>query len=97
MEQKTPVMLTCGDQFEGAEIHWRKNQHSIPAKGNSVAVTIEAMLGGNFTCHSASGDVLNHTLLLVSPLDFEKAVLLRNSNKGNLGGGSVKRSQKSKL
>lgn len=83
MEQKTSVVLTCGDRFEGAEIRWRKNQHDIPAKGNSIEVSIEAMLGGNFTCHGASGDVLNHTLVLVSPLDFDKAVLLPNGNKGN--------------
>ncbi|XP_017347380.1 interleukin-12 subunit beta [Ictalurus punctatus] len=81
MEQKTRVALSCGDEFEGTEIHWRKNQHDIPTKGNSIEVTIEAMLGGNFTCHGASGDVLNHTLVLVSPLDFEKAILLRSSNR----------------
>lgn len=83
MEQKTSVVLTCGDRFEGTEIRWRKNQHDIPAKGNSIEVSIEAMLGGNFTCHGASGDVLNHTLVLVSPLDFDKAVLLPSGDKGN--------------
>ncbi|XP_060792495.1 interleukin-12 subunit beta [Neoarius graeffei] len=81
MEQKTTVGLSCGDEFEDTEIHWRKNQRHIHAKGNRIDVTIEAMLGGNFTCHSASGDVLNHTLVLVSPLDFEKAILLQNDNK----------------
>lgn len=83
MEQKSSVELRCGDQFEDTKIHWRKNQHTIAAKGNSITVSIEAMLGGNFTCHRESGDVLNHTLVLVSPLDFEKAILLQNQNKGN--------------
>lgn len=82
MEQKTTVELSCGDEFEDAEIHWRKNQHNIAAQGNSIKVSIEAMLGGNFTCHNASGELLNHTLVLVSPLDFEKAILLQNDNKG---------------
>ncbi|KAF5895534.1 interleukin-12 subunit beta-like, partial [Clarias magur] len=81
MEQKTSVGLSCGDQFEGTEVSWKKNQQSIAAKGNSIKVSIEAMLGGNFTCHGASGDLLNHTLVLVSPLDFEKAILIRNDNK----------------
>lgn len=83
MEQKTSLTLTCGDQFKDSEIHWRKNQQHIAAKGNSIKVSVEAMLGGNFTCHSASGDILNHTLVLVSPLDFDKAILLRNDDKGN--------------
>ncbi|KAI5620240.1 interleukin-12 subunit beta, partial [Silurus asotus] len=81
MKQKTSVVLSCGDQFDNSEIDWRKNQEKIDVKGNSVEVSIEAMLGGNFTCHDESGDVLNHTLVLVSPLDFDKAILLRNDDK----------------
>ncbi|KAI5096897.1 interleukin-12 subunit beta [Silurus meridionalis] len=81
MKQKTSVVLSCGDQFDNSEIHWRKNQEKIDVKGNRVEVSIEAMLGGNFTCHEESGDVLNHTLVLVSPLDFDKAILLRNDDK----------------
>ncbi|TTC00279.1 Interleukin-12 subunit beta [Bagarius yarrelli] len=81
MEQKTSVELSCGDQFDDAEIRWRKNERSIAAKGNVIKVSIEAMLGGNFTCHSESGELLNHTLVLVSPLDFEKAILLQDHNK----------------
>ncbi|XP_027010198.1 interleukin-12 subunit beta [Tachysurus fulvidraco] len=81
MEQKTTVELSCGDEFEDAEIRWRKNRHDIAAQGNSIQVSIEAMLGGNFTCHNASGELLNHTLVLVSPLDFEKAILLQNDKK----------------
>ena len=80
--QKTEVPLRCGDELEGTEIHWRCNGQQIPATGNNIEVTIDAMLGGNFTCHSASGDVLNHTLVLVKPVDFEKVILNRTHNGG---------------
>ncbi|XP_062867364.1 interleukin-12 subunit beta [Trichomycterus rosablanca] len=81
MEQKWPVSLNCGDQFEGTKIHWQKNGQDIPNQGNSINVTIEAMLGGNFTCLSPSNEILNHTLVLVRPVDFEKAIVTRKSHK----------------
>ncbi|KAL7844641.1 hypothetical protein SRHO_G00231800 [Serrasalmus rhombeus] len=81
MMQKTVVPLRCGDELEGTEIHWRRNGQHIPATGNNIEVTIHAMMGGNFTCHSASGDVLNHTLVLVKPVDFEKAILTRTDKE----------------
>lgn len=82
MIQRTDVSLQCGDNLEVTEIHWRKNGQNIHVKGNHIDVTIHAMLGGNFTCHNPSGEVLNHTLLLVKPVDFEK-VILTQTDKGN--------------
>ncbi|XP_072517673.1 interleukin-12 subunit beta [Salminus brasiliensis] len=75
MIQKSEVSLRCGDQFEGTEIHWQKNGLNLPAKGNNIDIAIYGMLGGNYTCHGPAGDVLNHTLVLVKPVDFEKAIL----------------------
>ncbi|XP_076835901.1 interleukin-12 subunit beta isoform X2 [Brachyhypopomus gauderio] len=81
MTQTNPVPLHCGDQFKDVEIHWQKNGQSIDSKGNSINVDIQAMLGGNYTCHDPTGEVLNHTLVLVNPVSFEKAILTQNHNK----------------
>uniref|UniRef100_A0A8B9H9G5 Interleukin 12B, b n=1 Tax=Astyanax mexicanus TaxID=7994 RepID=A0A8B9H9G5_ASTMX len=75
MIQKSKVLLRCGDQFEGTEIHWQKNGMTIPDQGNNITIAIYGMLGGNYTCHNPSGELLNHTLVLVKPVDFEKAIL----------------------
>ncbi|XP_022531969.2 interleukin-12 subunit beta [Astyanax mexicanus] len=75
MIQKSDVLLHCGDQFEGSEIHWQKNGMTIPDQGNNIIIAIYGMLGGNYTCHNPSGELLNHTLVLVKPVDFEKAIL----------------------
>ncbi|KAK1788117.1 hypothetical protein P4O66_016579 [Electrophorus voltai] len=81
MTQMTSVSLQCGDEFKDVEIHWQKNGQMILSKGNSINVNIQAMLGGNFTCHGLSGEVLNHTLVLVNPVNFEKAILKQNQDK----------------
>ncbi|KAI4882807.1 hypothetical protein NFI96_012250 [Prochilodus magdalenae] len=81
MVQKTEVPMSCGNELKESEIHWRRNGQKIPATGNNIHVTIHAMLGGNFTCHGPSGDVLNHTLVLVKPVDFEKAILTRTDKE----------------
>ncbi|XP_066502283.1 interleukin-12 subunit beta [Hoplias malabaricus] len=75
MTQTTTVSLLCGEQLEGTEILWRRNGQTIPQKGKSIEVTVQAMLGGNYTCHSSAGELLNHTLVLVKPVDFQKAIL----------------------
>nr|XP_055037075.1 interleukin-12 subunit beta [Misgurnus anguillicaudatus] len=75
------VPLDCGEQFDGEDIHWKMNGEIIPEKGNHITVTIDGLRGGNFTCHKPNGDLLNYTLLLVHPVDFNKVVLTQSDDK----------------
>ncbi|XP_073791555.1 interleukin-12 subunit beta [Danio rerio] len=74
------VPLHCGEQYEGEQIHWEKNGKSILETGNRINVTINGLLGGNFTCHRPNRDFLNYTILLVHPVKFHKALLLKQSS-----------------
>ncbi|KAJ8254704.1 hypothetical protein GJAV_G00196240 [Gymnothorax javanicus] len=58
------VSLQCGDSYNHDDITWRIQGQEF-ARGNQVNITVEEMLGGNYTCHSHSGALLNHTLVLV--------------------------------
>ncbi|XDV39162.1 hypothetical protein PO909_008438 [Leuciscus waleckii] len=76
------VSLQCGEQYEGEQIHWERNERSIPETGNRITVTIDGLRGGNFTCHRANHrDVLNYTLLLVHPVSFPKGVLTQSTHR----------------
>ncbi|KAK7130734.1 hypothetical protein R3I94_016020 [Phoxinus phoxinus] len=76
------VSLHCGEQYEGEQIHWERNERSIPETGNRITVTIDGLRGGNFTCHRADNrDLLNYTLVLVHPVNFPKGVLTQSTHK----------------
>lgn len=47
----------CGC-FKGAELN-------PPLRGNQVTVVVEEVDGGNYSCHSADGQYLNHTVIFV--------------------------------
>ncbi|XP_064208055.1 interleukin-12 subunit beta-like [Anguilla rostrata] len=71
------VPLRCGGEYEGMDISWRREGSPLPKRGNHINVTVEEMMGGNFTCHDSAGAVLNHQLLLVqlSRRDNDRRIL----------------------
>ena len=47
-------------------IFWRKNGVAMATRGNTFLVRLEESFGGgNYTCHSGDGALLNHTLVLL--------------------------------
>lgn len=53
--------------FEGVELK--------PAlRGNQVTVAVDEVDGGNYSCHSADGQYLNHTVVFVQ-VETEKVIL----------------------
>ncbi|XP_036404369.1 interleukin 12Ba [Megalops cyprinoides] len=61
---KVDVPLRCGDAYGDKDIIWKNNGTQV-GRGNQIVVTVEEMLGGNYTCHGHAGSFLNHTLVLV--------------------------------
>ncbi|KAJ8348125.1 hypothetical protein SKAU_G00267140 [Synaphobranchus kaupii] len=61
----TEVPLVCGTDYEGMDISWRHEGTPLPMGGNRITVTVEATMGGSYTCHDNVGTVLKHQLLLV--------------------------------
>ncbi|XP_029965533.1 interleukin-12 subunit beta-like isoform X2 [Salarias fasciatus] len=48
------------------EIFWRRNGKEQAQRGNSFLVQLEESTGGgNYTCHSKNGSLLNHTVVLI--------------------------------
>ncbi|XP_062309098.1 interleukin-12 subunit beta [Osmerus eperlanus] len=71
------VPLLCGEAYEGMEVRWMKNGawlSQVPRE-NMVEVLVEERKGGNFTCHNAAGEYLNHTLVLVQEGDSMNTIL----------------------
>lgn len=52
------------------------------AQGNRINVTVERMLGGNYTCHDDTEPYLNHTLVLVQGI--LKKILAKTNVTGTL-------------
>ncbi|KAJ8337640.1 hypothetical protein SKAU_G00366060 [Synaphobranchus kaupii] len=70
------VPLLCGESYAHLDIVWRIKGLQV-ARGNQVNVTVEEMLGGNYTCHDHTGELLNHTLVLVQA---DRKRILEKSN-----------------
>lgn len=59
------VPLICGEEFEGTDVTWTKNQgEHMEARGNRIIVTVEGWKGANYSCYNSDGTILNHTLVL---------------------------------
>uniref|UniRef100_A0A672G016 Interleukin-12 subunit beta-like n=1 Tax=Salarias fasciatus TaxID=181472 RepID=A0A672G016_SALFA len=60
------------------EIFWRRNGKEQAQRGNSFLVQLEESTGGgNYTCHSKNGSLLNHTVVLIQK-DTDAKVLISN-------------------
>ncbi|XP_064834762.1 interleukin-12 subunit beta-like [Oncorhynchus masou masou] len=64
---ETQVPLRCGD-YQDTEVIWRNGKERLENKGNQINVEVVEMMGGNYSCHNAAGDYLNHTLVLVQDI-----------------------------
>ncbi|XP_055034502.2 interleukin 12Ba precursor isoform X1 [Misgurnus anguillicaudatus] len=89
------VPLICGEEFEGTNITWKKNQEELlEASGNQIIVTVEGWKGANYSCYNSEGSILNHTLVLAQ-WTFRK-IIKNTPSKGyihcssNNYGGSFK-------
>lgn len=59
------VPLICGEEFEGTNVTWTKNQgEHLEAFGNRIIVTVDGWKGANYSCYNSEGTILNNTLVL---------------------------------
>lgn len=48
------------------DIFWKKDSQRVAERGNVYKVRLQESLGGgNYTCHSSDGSLLNHTVVLI--------------------------------
>lgn len=75
--------LTSSSEEEG--IFWMNNGVMEKQKGNLYAVHLEESLGGgNYTCHSKSGSLLNYTVVLIKEVRATKRKILLKNDQGRL-------------
>ncbi|KAJ8266782.1 hypothetical protein GJAV_G00134640 [Gymnothorax javanicus] len=65
LEKTVEVPLLCGAAYQNRQISWRREGVPMPKQGNHITVTVEEMMGGDFSCHDDAGTLLNHQLVLV--------------------------------
>uniref|UniRef100_A0A673BS79 Interleukin-12 subunit beta n=2 Tax=Sphaeramia orbicularis TaxID=375764 RepID=A0A673BS79_9TELE len=85
--------LSCLDSAEevmsrddqGRDIIWKKNGEELPQKGNVYSVQLEESLGGgNYTCHSKNGSLLNHTVVLIKEEESKRKRILIKTDQDYL-------------
>lgn len=60
------------------DIFWKKNGVEEAQRGNSYLVPLEESLGGgNYTCHSKDGSLVNHTIVLIQEDKTKKRILVK--------------------
>ncbi|TNM98817.1 hypothetical protein fugu_013381 [Takifugu bimaculatus] len=69
-----------GGSPEDVDIFWKNNGVMETQRGNLYVVDLEESLGGgNYTCHSQTGSLLNYTVVLIKEdNDTRKKILLKN-------------------
>ncbi|XP_023153916.1 interleukin 12Ba isoform X1 [Amphiprion ocellaris] len=73
-------LMRIGNQSQG--IFWKKNGKEEAQRGNSYLVRLEESLGGgNYTCHSKDGSLLNHTVVLISEDETKRRKILVKNDK----------------
>ncbi|KAM3611971.1 uncharacterized protein V6R79_000188 [Siganus canaliculatus] len=62
------------------DVYWMKNGEKESQSGNSYSVQLEESLGGgNYTCHSKDGSLLNHTVVLIQEDETQrKKIFVKN-------------------
>ncbi|XP_061691069.1 interleukin 12Ba [Syngnathoides biaculeatus] len=65
------------------DILWKKNGKDEPQRGNTYLVKLEESLGGgNYSCHSANGSLLNHTVVLIQENNIATTKILVKTDLG---------------
>ncbi|XP_038137184.1 interleukin 12Ba [Cyprinodon tularosa] len=79
--------ITCLEMTgnNSQDIFWRKNGIKELQKGNVYLVQLlESFGGGNYTCHSQDGSLLNHTEVLIQHYLSNRRILLKNQQEDYL-------------
>ncbi|KAL3972741.1 solute carrier family 6 (neurotransmitter transporter, GABA) member 13 [Sarotherodon galilaeus] len=70
---------------QSQEIFWKKNGIEQAQRGNSYRVQLEESLGGgNYTCHSEDGSLLNHTVVLIKEDESKRRKILVKTDEDYL-------------
>lgn len=68
---------------QSQDIFWKKNGIQEAQTGNWYSVRlVESLGGGNYTCHSKNGSLLNHTEVLIRQRETTRRRILVNSDQG---------------
>uniref|UniRef100_H3C0A7 Interleukin-12 subunit beta n=1 Tax=Tetraodon nigroviridis TaxID=99883 RepID=H3C0A7_TETNG len=72
-------LTSSSEKQEEEGIFWMNNRVMEKQKGNLYVVHLEESLGGgNYTCHSKSGSLLNYTVVLIKEVKLRRKILLKN-------------------
>lgn len=73
------------ERYEREDIIWMKNGEKEAQTGNSYVVELEESLGGgNYSCHSRDGTLLNHTVVLIHEDETKRRKILVKNDQGLL-------------
>ncbi|XP_078117418.1 interleukin 12Ba precursor [Sander vitreus] len=71
--------------IKNEDIFWRKNGWKEEQRGNTYLLQLEESLGGgNYTCHSKDGSLLNHTVVLIQEDKAIRRILMKSEQEGYL-------------
>ncbi|XP_031713822.1 interleukin 12Ba precursor [Anarrhichthys ocellatus] len=66
------------------DISWRKNGVEEAQRGNAYLLELEeSFAGGNYTCHSKDGSLLNHTEVLIQDDETNRRRILVKADQGD--------------
>lgn len=81
---ESPEERTMTDD-QSLEIFWKKDGKQEAQRGNLYLVKLEESLGGgNYTCHSKDGSLLNHTVVLIQEDETERKKILVKTDQGTV-------------
>lgn len=67
------------------DIFWKKDGVQEAQRGNSYLVQLEESLGGgNYTCHSKDGSLINHTVVLIQEEETQRRKILVKTDQGTV-------------
>lgn len=73
------------ERYERNDIIWMKDGENEAQTGNSYVVELEESLGGgNYSCHSRDGSLLNHTVVLIHEDETKRKKILVKNDQGLL-------------
>lgn len=73
------------ERYERGDIIWMKDGEKEAQTGNSYVVELEESLGGgNYSCHSRDGSLLNHTVVLIHEDETKRRKILVKNDQGLL-------------
>lgn len=71
--------------YKREEIIWTKDGEEEEQRGNTYVVPLlESFGGGNYTCYSSDGSVLNHTVVLIHEDETKRKKILVRHGQGML-------------